>query len=171
MTRAEIHAMESGQAMDAFVAERVMGWTQRNSYAGPHWYAGDVPAGRGCTFEHVSPSGVVTWLGWQPSAKIADAWEVVEALRAQRRDLVLNDGTYQPITYEVQAGYDAHGPWTFCCFALDGGIDARSARAMTAPLAICRAALLTTLSEEEYAEGRRWIDGTKVENGRLVLPT
>lgn len=145
LTREEIHVMEAGEVMDRFVAWAVMGWAIAQV--------------------------VDSIQGWRPSTEIASAWKVVEALRAQRRDLVLNDGTYQPITYEVQAGYDAHGPWTFCCFALDGGIDSRSARAMTAPLAICRAALLTTLSEEEYAEGRRWIDGTKVENGRLVMPT
>jgi len=165
--REEIHVMEAGRELDALVAERVMGWTQRNTYAGPQWYDQDGPVGRGATFQDEKTG---TWLGWQPSLKIADAWEVVEALRARRRNLILNDGTHHPPTYEVQAGIDEHGPWAFCAFEIEGGINGRCARAMTAPLAICRAALLTTLSEEEYAEGRRWPDGTRVVDGKLVMP-
>lgn len=165
--REEIHAMEAGPKMDALVAESVMGWSRRDTDAGPQWVdAEGTLTHRAVTFSHDH----IMWIGWRPSVDIAAAWDVVEALRTRRRNLILNDGTHHPPTYEVQAGIDEHGPWTFCAFELDGGINSRSARAMTAPLAICRAALLTTLSEEEYAEGRRWPDGTRVADGKLVRP-
>lgn len=176
MKREEIHVMEAGEDLDDLVHVHVMGGCLHDEgFEGDssvhHEEGPFYRCKKGCGYGQIVGIGIRAVLLWprpKYSTEIARAWEVVEALRARRQDLVLNDGSYQPITYEIQAGLDAHGPWTFCCFALEGGINARSARAATAPLAICRAALLTTLSEEEYAEGRRWPDGIRVQDGNLV---
>lgn len=182
MKREEIHVMEAGPEADAMVASLVMGETldwehswakERPANQGPHrGYPSSAFLCKSCGQQWTNldpPPRCTAPAPVKYSADIAHAWKVVEALRARRRDLVLNDGTnHFPPMYEVQAGIDAHGPWTFCWFGLEGGIDGRCARAATAPLAICRAALLTTLSEEEYAEGRRWPDGMRVQDGKLV---
>lgn len=158
LTREAVMALKAGPEMDDLVAERVMCWTRRNTYAGPQWYTADGTAtGHGATFQGHE---TVMWLGWQPSLRIRDAWEAVDALRAsgRGRHVVVNDGTRHLPTYEVQAGLDEHGPWTFCAFEMPSG-EWRSARAEAAPLAICRAALLTTLDQETFLAGRReWIN-------------
>jgi hypothetical protein len=131
LTRESILAMEAGAALDAIVAERVMGWKQDprpfprwedGSEHGSDWYVD----GNGDYYECSNQCDT-----WRPSLDIAAAWVVVEKLSEGWIVVVQRDngadwlchigdiGQYKPHRYG-----EVTGP---------------------APLAICKAALLTTL--------------------------
>ncbi|WP_028609213.1 BC1872 family protein [Paenibacillus harenae] len=74
ITREQILAMEPGRELDALVAEKVMGWTNKilpvtpfDSHSAPYWCVYGVK---------VNPV-----LNWSPSSNISASWEVVEHLR------------------------------------------------------------------------------------------
>lgn len=153
LTRDAVSALPAGRELDALVAERVMGWTRLDvrpscwppavsltcielgprfgttvpPYAGPWWLPPGVTAER----------GPVNGVGFpEYSTDIAAAWTVLETV--QRRSACLASVT------KFRDG--AHG-----CIVesnRDGerlGKETAYARADTAPLAICRTALLATL--------------------------
>lgn len=161
MTREEILAMPAGREMDALVAEHIFGyrWVQapKHDAKGPLPEQGRVLAPPDLPEDmiHWPPIGVVgphfftavhRW-----SERIESAWKLVEHFRdASPRRAILNDGTYYQPRFEIQTGDGGHnGPPFFCAFELPGGIDSRCAWGDTAPLAICRAALMTVLPSEE----------------------
>jgi hypothetical protein len=157
MTREEVMAMEAGADLDDQVHVRVMGGCLHDA-GFEHDPDGSHPmegllyvCKRGCGYsQHLGfgVNAIILWPRPEYSTDIAKAWTVVEKLKARGRALVVNDGTnHHPPTYEVQAGLDENGPWTFCAFEMPDGAWL-SARAETAPLAICRAALLATLEAE-----------------------
>jgi hypothetical protein len=77
MTTDEIRALPAGRELDALVARRVMGWRRAgNRLDGYFWQTVRGPSGYA--------AGRLTGLylrPWNPSADIAAAWEVKEAMR------------------------------------------------------------------------------------------
>ena len=121
--------MEAGRELDALVAEKVMGWSYQDFPDGPcphvkHWYATSP-----CPNDAMDPS----WRGRLPcfSTDIAAAWEVVEK----------DDGW--GFDWRLKRWAASSKPWT--CIA-DRITDSRRfyVEAVTAPLAICLAALAAT---------------------------
>ena len=124
LTREAILAMPAGREMDALIAELVMGWRVEHE---PYQFL-DGEAGTG----YDDPGD------FQPSTDIAAAWEVVERLNLLDLYALKRSNEYDSQT----AGYEVGEP---SCG--DGGrYWDRLAEAETAPLAICRAALLTTIT-------------------------
>lgn len=148
MTREEIMAMEPGAEMDALVATLVMGWqrfvpgtrdpafdwAQWNTATGASgWFVDSDPDYYACGEEcHV----------WRPSTDITAAWMVVEAVR-ERPDA---DG-YARWYVKIHDTAIPETPWTATFRKRLGGGPPFMAEASEkdAPLAICRAALLTTI--------------------------
>ena len=154
--------LPAGRELDAIVAERVMGWTvahyvripftagfeRRVGYSAQHinYYEtadGQNPAGRKLSdLTH----------GWSPSTDIVAAWEVVAAMhdRVSAHSYGPPD-TREPwphanyLTLSVVDGLGGAAA-SFCCVTDDNEWYERAseyggARAESAPLAICRAAL------------------------------
>jgi hypothetical protein len=119
---------EAGQEMDALIAERVMGWGV-NRADGRHWHTvGTQPRrliGRDCCAEKYAGGA------WCPSTDIAAASQVVERVREQG---------YEAQMWSSKAGWRAR-------FQNDESL--HTASATTAPLAICRAALLVLATPTE----------------------
>lgn len=121
-----IDELEAGPELDALVAEKVMGWKWniRNGV---------------CYAEHDTFNAPDCWPAFSPSTDIAAAWEVMEKLVSMDFDVdvamsskVAND--YSKRCYcHFQAG-DDNAPWK-------ENFKLAQAWALTAPLAICRAAL------------------------------
>lgn len=122
MTKDEILKMEAGRELDALVADRVMGW---KSTGGRHlaWEKGN---------------GLITWEdsswgnGFRPSTEIYAAWEVVEKF-------------FRKGTQTLIIGCRGRA-FSFRCY-WNG--NRGEAIADSAPLAICRAALMAVMGEEE----------------------
>lgn len=138
LDRDTILNMEAGSELDALVAERVMGWELLDrEHAG--W-------GKGPPVFGTNDTKRPTIQGWSPSTDIAAAMEVFEndhrhSAWLQRMSRTtgpsdcsrqMNDALCRMDYYRVKIG--KYGPWVV---------------ARTAPLAICRAALLTTLEAKE----------------------
>lgn len=138
MTREEIMAMPECLDLDHLVAEKVMHWHREGS----KWMRAD-----GQHTGYVVESAVeYPFSSFRPSIDISDAWEVVEHSRSRGWYFTLKNGVcLQPLQAiweaEVFEGElmvaDAVGQ----CVAYRQEV----ARATTAPLAICRVALLTNL--------------------------
>jgi hypothetical protein len=165
LTKEAVLAMEAGAELDALVAERVMGWKRggANDHTRPaHRPSKDFPGtvlgdfgGKGPHdyLESPGPAGRIYFCGCPSSAdlpaystSIADAWEVVEKLRIAVA--FLKHYNYETRTYE--------SAWWAKPLIADGEEEGHTdseiwfeegdeASAATAPLAIARAALLTTL--------------------------
>lgn len=133
MTRDEILNMEAGEKMDVLVAERVMGWhiVSENGYL--HWNDADNHFQCGVSIYDFEDAEDFHTLKWHPSESILWAWDVVEKLcdisgcdivKICKRDPELLRGNW---SCNLGMGFEAFGD--------------------TAPLAICRAALLSVLNE------------------------
>jgi hypothetical protein len=152
LTREAILAMPAGREMDALVAERVMGWTPKPPYG--HWYDADG-----------NPSGyhpeATDCRKWSPSTDIAAAWQVVEKINA---DPSWKGGT-MPRWFAISGPANC-GDGRWCAgfqyeICLSGDLwtrdmiewdeDTCCAGGETAPLAVCRAALLCYLDEKGNA--------------------
>ena len=157
MTKNEILAMEAGPELDALVAEKVMGWERHDKcdrcsvspkhiYYGTE-YIGDSWDGKECHPYLKSPGGQKYYLcpcheqrrdsGPPPppySTDIAAAWEVVDAL--------MDNGIGLPqIFHDGQLWVASVSDCT--------RKKSNMASALTAPLAICRAALLAVMKVEK----------------------
>lgn len=118
--------MPAGPEMDRLVAEKVMGWTARdNRLSGGYLFGWAKPDGSwgACA---ISGSNA-----WSPSTDIASAWAVVEKAMASN-----GCASVQSTGFEWDRRFIARIQFG-TCFTTD-----RSALADTAPLAICRAALM-----------------------------
>lgn len=124
MTHDEILNMEAGREMDALVAEKVMGWREYDYKFYSSW---EIAEG---VFRRMSE--------FQPSIDIASAWEVVEKIRTT---IIHGLPVCPNIVYH-------HSIPAWHC-ELFNNMWMRQADADTAPLAICRAALLATSKLEE----------------------
>lgn len=147
MTKQEIKKMEAGPEMDALVAVMVMGWVRPEKgkfWANPRakedsedYYTG--------WFQHsVSFGGPV----FRPSTEIVAAWPVVEKFRqAQQKVKIIggewyDGGAYQCIIYDAIGDIIAVGKDIHKHGEIEGGWNEPSA-----PLAICRAALLAVIGD------------------------
>lgn len=120
MTRVEILALEAGPEIDALVAERVMGWhLEITEPSGDyHYWVDDAGVRRG----HGPDGPVVQGTRvWRPSTDIAAAWQLVD-LEREPFSLFFNGLVWRAV------------------FGVTGTF---AAEAKTAPLAICRAKLLS----------------------------
>lgn len=127
--------MPAGDAMDALIAERVMGWSR--------WYENKK--------DLYPPEGSEENLGWTKkggiliaahipkySSEIEAAWRVVEKVKGNSHQdlLTIQQEDMHPGSWEV--GWMEYLPY-------EGGCLKRSSVADTVPLAICRAALKAVL--------------------------
>jgi hypothetical protein len=155
LTKEAVLAMKAGPEMDALVAERVMGWERggADDHTRPaHRESKDFPGtilndfdskGPHDYLTSPGPGGRVYFCGCPSSAdlpsyttSIADAWEVVEKFRAR------NSGGFT----EFQSMEDGRwwaGFWREGCGIRSEGDGLAAGE--TLPLAISRAALLSTL--------------------------
>jgi hypothetical protein len=127
MNRDEIMKLEAGRELDTLVAEKVMGLTadkEHCPYCGAEMWIGALRS---------RCSSCSEWrYGWYKnySDDISAAWEVVEKIREYIECIWPNDrGLWSLLSYE----------------RLEEGLTTVSAE--TAPLAICRAALLAVMGE------------------------
>lgn len=122
-------AATAGRAMDMQIAEKVMGWVRGRSYAN----------GNGDWIVDGATSPSRTWnLTPHYSTDIAAAWLVVEKMRALGYQLdlshALGDAIERPLLYakfSLLRGYTNH------------------ANSDSAPLVICKAALLAAASQRD----------------------
>ena len=145
LTREAVLVMPAGPELDALVAERVLGWVRHRS---------KLESGRWSLFP---PGEAPDWMvpatdgagppitSWEPySADMTAAWRVVAHLHSRRFSAAVS------LDVDHTQG-DAFAYFRGQAPRRRGRDPEGSARAATAPLAICRAALLTTL--EERADG------------------
>lgn len=110
-------ALPAGPELDRLIAEKVMGWEQDGL-----GYSID----GGKDYRHP----------FEPSTNIAHAWEAVECLRKQSKPIIVWAGEVKYVAALLDENAHAFG---------DHYIDSRlngAFSASTAPLAICRAALM-----------------------------
>lgn len=141
----DVNELEAGRELDALVAEKVMGLTLRGADRCIVPNPGE--AGYHVGFHIIERADPEHLLGYVPrySTEIAAAWRVVEKLQeATRED---DDSCLLVIHFTgTSTGYVAS--FAGCPYDVDG-LEAtpqkfpRSAMGETAPLAICRAALLS----------------------------
>jgi len=145
MTEQEIDQMEAGREMDCLVAERVLGWHRIQApqfdYDGPLPEQGEVLVSPRMLPQIESgeykwpPKGVIP-LGFfvtaRYSADIAAAWQVVQKM--------MDEGWLVGISNDQDYVGELAPAW-HVCIAASWGI------AKSAPLAICRAALKSSLTD------------------------
>ena len=138
LTKAIISAMPAGTELDELIATKVMGWEKRKvetrfyskySIEIYGWYCGELGPVAFCqdSWPHEA---------WRPSQDIRDAWRVVENFQAKGNDLVLEHWGRTP--------HIGDGNWV-ALWELPNAHDTGQFVAKTAPLAICRSALITVL--------------------------
>lgn len=153
LSREIIENVQSEDWVDSMIAERIMGWKvhPRNT---AHWYD---PKGDDVAYK---VQGMTSWPGnWSPSRNLIKAWDCVQKMRANGWSFMLThnvkwepkpgneldevidiglklEGKKNDFNGLVQVGFgnSAHG-----CI---------SGSAEEAPLAICRAILMTLLAKE-----------------------
>lgn len=126
MTREEIMAMPAGPELDALVAERFMGW-QKGLYS--RWMKGTAWAGHlylPCD-DYYCPEPA-----WSPSTDWAACGPVFEQLAILKGWYCAIEMDEGKLWWETW-GHEGGGVWRIVC------------RAETATLAVCRAAVLSTL--------------------------
>ncbi len=102
--------------IDCAIARRVMGWTASSAHGQPTW---NIPVSQ-------AVGRVIYQSGWQPSADMRDAWQVLAKFPFAEWDIILctcAEGWYCSISHRNES--------------------TRYAEADTAPRAICLAALMT----------------------------
>lgn len=142
LTRDAVLAMPAGPELDALVAERVLGtiecagWRLQSAGIEGAVY---LRTNTACGHAQCRPPGFVSRF----SSNMGAAWAVVEHLTAQG---------WHPLLDLCAQEHDTGGPLPGVTLTHDDGrgefICCDHQRAETMPLAICRAALLTTLPEE-----------------------
>lgn len=145
MTRDEILNMQAGREMRRAIAENVYKWKleQNHGFAGGNFWVGD-----GCLFGNRRESDLPEW-----DTDITAAWEVVEKISEMlfSEKLSISDG-YNYLTLS-RLGYKTGYAASFDCIFNDNWYEditeyKFAARAETAPLAICCAALLAVMDAQ-----------------------
>lgn len=135
-TAEQIRDMPAGAEMDRLVAEHVMGWTAQDLCESKE----EKEAGLSCYTWDGSAHFVDGMDAFRPSTNIAHAWEVI----ARMQEL-----SFEPETGRHRGGFMLNAPdekygrdWSarFKCYHDES-------YGVTAPLAICRAALLSIAGE------------------------
>jgi len=135
MTREEILNMEAGQEIDELVAEKVMGWhIVTEGRRSPAWYDSE---GRyqhhvAADYESYEDDENFHLVNWHPSQSMLWAEEVVEKFYSMKLDKYSNGEEWRCYLVMGKDGVNADG----------NGV------ANTAPLAICRAALLVVMESK-----------------------
>lgn len=124
MTREEILNMPAGREMDAMIAEKCMGWEYKETYRTMTW---ELPHKK--VIALFSPEGIEKTPPHY-STNIAAAWEVVEKLKI----------------FSINAPRSTKEFYSAWCWVIGYGHE--NAQADTAPLAICRVALLAVMGAE-----------------------
>lgn len=129
MTTEDINKMEAGIEMDALVAEKVMGWEVLFPIDQIDYRLAELRDPLTCDTWHMAT--------WHPSTFIADAWKVVEKVKEPLRS------PYYDCGYQFTIQYNYKGFWVAGYYddGYDNCFSYRHAEALTAPLAISRAAL------------------------------
>lgn len=134
MTREQIEQLPAGRGLDALIAEKVIGTSPAVIYE-VEW----VPASNGEVMvidrDTLNPESTVP----EYSTDIAAAWQLLAPIHAKGRQLSVNSLQYGP-DEELSFYCEVDGQ------TLLPDVPTITASADTAPLAICRAALLTTLT-------------------------
>lgn len=133
MTRDEILNMPAGRDMDALTALKFFGWHWENVLEGFLMPPSHHPAMLNNWAGEWDENGYPNWLP-EYSKIISLAWEVLEMIQKFGWSFELTDT-------------DMQGDYVIRIWQ-PRGIKKYAARAESAPLAICRAALLTTLEDE-----------------------
>lgn len=145
LSRDEILTMEAGAGLDLLIAKHIFDWSDFNHDTLTGWWYGSSPDMRANPQE---PSGVVLKDRMPAfSTDIAAAWQVIEAV-------ILNSNfdTFSIRSHDLLRRWGA-GFW-FYIWSTElrekegDDVFIREANGNTAPLAICRAALLATLESE-----------------------
>lgn len=142
MTRDEILNMPAGREMDVLISDKVFGMRLEKNYglAGGYYWVGN-----GVHFGERPANDVEEY-----STDIAAAWKVVEKIS----EMLLSEKLSAPNGYNYltlsQLGYKTGYAASFDCLFNDNWYEditeyKFAARAETAPLAICRAALLAVM--------------------------
>ena len=137
MNRDEILKMEAGRELDALVAEYVMGDELARQVGAPEYATRDMAMDAGDMSLEGMQIGDFDWEQIEPypySTDIAAAWDVVEMMRNK---VIYKYPVCPNIIY-----HHTDGLWHCEYFSGDW---MRNATAPTAPLAICRAALLAVM--------------------------
>lgn len=138
MNREDILKMEAGAEMDTLVAEKVMGWHIVTDELGrTHWEddAGHWGAGMNQNPDFSEDEEDFHILHWHPSESLLWAWEVWEWLIEQERFPTLHSGIDES-GLEITHGVSLVNPAT------------DELLSSSAPLAICKAALLAVMEEK-----------------------
>ena len=136
MTRDDILNMPAGYGMRKLLGEKVMGWNQQGK-----WWVGIASV--------ICPVSV-----WKPDENIAAAWDVADKINRMIAENILElENDYNYLTLEC-VGYTSGYAASFdCIFENEWFEDITNykyaARAETAQLAICRAALLAVMEDAE----------------------
>jgi hypothetical protein len=139
MTRDEILNMPAGKEIDALIAEKVMGWHKGDSYGREVWLDTDERYQRGIARENgFEDDEDFHLLHWHPSESILWAWEVIEKMQEI-------DSHWSPgVNWDDDDG-DGNPMWvaSFTYYGEDESqFQQNEVWDKSAPLAICRAALL-----------------------------
>jgi len=139
MTRDEILAMEAGREMDALVAEEVMGWT----YISPLYcgYPASGPIGPNEAVPYKWPARLGATQVPNYSTDIAAAWQVVEHLYSEKWIVGIGSLVQVPREWRCELCNMWEDDFSRCPSDIEANAD-------TAPLVICRAALLATMEVE-----------------------
>ena len=140
MTRDEILNMPAGREMDALIAEKVMGHTvdKRERYV-----KSSILSKRRQPMHKITELFVGGYYLRKYSESIEAAWEVVNKICVSAPNDCWTGPTMQ-INYE----HDSCEVIFTNLDSIDCAVESVQAIAESAPLAICRAALLTTLEDE-----------------------
>jgi hypothetical protein len=146
LTREQIEQLQAGRELDALVAKLVMGWTVAH-YAKEGRCLGFKPnatnyyeAADGSNVGGVKRSDLSSdYSYWSPSTDIKAAWEVVQHLTASTYMLKMNQFWIEGGSLGGKLGFRV-------AFQYYRSMDEHQATADTISLAICRAALLSTLT-------------------------
>jgi hypothetical protein len=135
MTRDKILAIEAGTELDTLIAKKVMGWCKGRRFWLPY-PAYDNLYGTGYTVPGYYDYDIPPF---RPSTDITAAWEVVESARNDFSHPFLMSVETRASCYVVLARWvDETGETTWV-----------NASADSAPLAICRAALLAVMEADD----------------------
>ena len=134
MTREEVFQMEEGKEMDTLIAERVMGWhiVKRENWS-DIWEDAEGRYQHHVSSDDYGDDEDFHLIRFHPSESILWAWEVVEKLNTKAGITAFNIWRYEDNDWRCQF-VNRHQNETI--------------RAETAPLAICRTALLAVMELE-----------------------
>lgn len=155
LTREQILAMPAGRELDALVAIHVMGEPEQCLHSTVRTIAGSLVECVTCN-QRFGQTSLVVAQSWPPpfSSYIASAWKVVEKILESAPPMDRNSDSGPWFSVDSPWGDRKHwyaGWRDHVQYEGEGMIHELHAKGETAPLSICRAALLTKLKAEVKA--------------------